>query len=252
MRLTSSLPVASLVISTGIFAAGLPVLNSNLWDLTYSSNDSFTAFAPPSAIVNPLNPAVTLYGTAASGGAQRVLEFNPFTSADVCYSTSCPASTTFYSQPNFVFTIGSIVFDPYEIIAGTGISLATTDFSFSGELTYLGSNASFPSADGTPTLYTGDDSGGTTSYVYFVNADGTRTNTLHVTDRMAGGAFLEGVLLDPPGTLTLDILGFTNAGPNSYLTPAPANTPEPGSLSLVGGGCLLLAGVARKSLKLRR
>jgi hypothetical protein len=133
-------------------------------------------------VVNPVNPSITLYGTPAPAGAQGVLEFDPFTSADVCYSTTCPSMTPLYPQPNFVFNIGSIVFNPINIVAGTGISSATTDFSFFGELTFLGSTEAFPSADGKPTLYKGEDPGGTTSYVYFVNADGTRTNTLHVTD----------------------------------------------------------------------
>lgn len=246
MRLAYALLFASSVFATGLFADGLPVPNSNPWDLTYGSNNTFTGFAPASAVVNPINPSVTLYGAAAPVGAQRVLEFLPFTSADVCYSTSCPSTTPLYSQPNFVFTIGSMVFDPYKIIAGTGISSATADFSFFGDLTYLGSSAPFPSADGKPALYTGEDLGGTSSYVYFVNADGTRTNTLHVTDGLAGGAFLEGVLLDPPGTLTLDILGFTDPGPDSYLTPAP--TPEPSTLTVAGIGLLsLLAWHANRS-----
>ena len=249
MRSAYSLPFAFFVFATGLFADGLPVPNLNPWDLTYGSNDTFTGFAPANAVVNPIDPSVTLYGTAAPGGAQRVLEFLPFTSADVCYSTSCPSTTQLYSQPNFVFTIGSMVFDPYKIIAGTGISSATTDFLFFGDLTYLGSSAPFPSADGKPVLYTGEDLGGTSSYVYLVNADGTRTDTLHVTDGLPGGAFLEGVLLDPRGTLTLDILGFADPGPNSYLTPAPS--PEPSTLTLAGLA-LLLAGVGRKSLMRRK
>jgi hypothetical protein len=245
LRLSYLLALTPFVFVTGVLASGLPALNSNLWDLTYGSNDTFTGFAPPGAVVNPLNPSVTLYGTPAAGGAQRVLEFIPFTSADVCYSTSCPSSTPLYPQPNFTFTIGSIVFDPYNIVPGTGISSASTDFSFFGDLTYLAMSVPFPSADGKPTLYTGEDSGGTTSYVYFVNADGTRTNTLHVTDGLPGGAFLEGVLLDPPTVLTLDILGFTNAGPNSFLTPAPA-VPEPASMGLTAMALIVALAAAHK------
>jgi hypothetical protein len=233
--------------AAGLFASGLPVLTPNPWDLTYGSNDIFTGFAPAGAVVNPVNPSVWLYGTPAPGGAQRVLEFDPFTSADVCYSTSCPSTTPLYPQPNFVFNIGSIVFNPFNIVAGTGISTATTDFSFFGDLTFLGSSEPFPSADGKPTLYTGEDPGGTTSYVYFVNADGTRTNTLHVTDGNPGGAFLLGVLLDPPAGLTLDILGFTDPGSNSTITPAPI--PEPSTLALFAASGLVLAVLARRTRK---
>jgi hypothetical protein len=239
-----ALSLGFFVFAVGLFADGLPLLNSNPWDLTYGSTDTFTGFAPVGAVVNPLNPSVVLYGTAAPGGAQRVLELNPFTSADVCYSTTCPSTTPLYAQPNFVFNIGGIVFDPFNIMAGTGISSATTNFSFFGDLTFLGSSAPFPSALGTPTLYTGEDPGGTTSYVFFVNADGTVSNTLHVTDGTAGSAFLEGVLLDPPASLIFDILGFTGAGPNSSIT---ATTPEPGSLGLAGAAGLFLVWLARKS-----
>jgi len=221
MRTIAILTALLSISAPHLFGSGLPALNSNLWDLTYGTTDSFTGFSPVSAVVNPVNPEVTLYGTPALGGAQRVLELLPFTSADVCYSTSCPSSTALYPQPNFVFNIGSFVFDPNNIVAETGISSATTSFSFFGDLTFLGSSASFPSALGEPSLFTGEDPGGSTSYVYFVNQDGTRTNTLHVADGAPGSAFLDGVLLDPPGSLTLDILGFTDPGPNSFLTPAP-------------------------------
>src|ERR1022692_853841 len=121
-----------LVFASGLFASGLPTLTANPWDLTYGSNDTFTGFAPGGAVVNSSIPGVVLYGTAASGGAQRVIEFLPFTSADVCYSSSCPSTTALHPQPNFVFTIGSDVFDPYNMVVGTGISSATTDFSFFG------------------------------------------------------------------------------------------------------------------------
>ena len=235
MRPFAILTMVLLSCAPRLAGAGLPALTSNLWDLTYGTTDSFTGFSPAGAVVNPINPEVTLYGTPTASGAQRVLEFLPFTSADVCYSTSCPSTTAVYPQPNFVFNIGSFVFDPYSIIAGTGISSATTSLTFFGDLTFMASSAPFPSASGQPTLFTGEDPGGTTSYVYFINADGTRTNTLHVTDGTAGSAFLEGVLLDPPTTLTFDILGFTNAGPNSFLTPAPAPEPNFGVLLVAIG-----------------
>lgn len=229
--------LGSVMFAASLFAAGLPPLTSDPWDLTYGSTDTFTGFAPAGAVVSFPNPSVMLYGTAAAGGAQRAVELNPFTSADVCYSTTCPSTTTLYPQPNFVFNIGGIVFDPFNIVADTGISSATTNFSFFGDLTFLGSSAAFPSALGTPALYTGEDAGGTSSYLYFVNADGTVTNTLHVTDGAAGSAFLEGVLLDPPASLTFDILGFEDAGPNSSIT---ATTPEPGSLGMVFAAGLFL------------
>jgi hypothetical protein len=247
MRLTLTVSLAFFFSAAGLFASSLPALTPNPWDLTYGSNDIFTGFAPAGAVTSPPGDFIVLYGTPAPGGAQRVLEFDPFISADVCYSTSCPSMTPLYPQPNFLFNIGPFVFNPFNIAAGTGISSATTDFSFFGDLTFLGLSAPFPSADGKPTLYTGEDPGGTTSYVYFVNADGTRSNTLHVIDGQPGSAFLLGVLLDPPSGVTLDILGFTDPGPNSTITPAP--TPEPSTLALLTGSGFVLAALKRTSRK---
>lgn len=102
MRAIATLSLVSFFCSPHLIGAGLPPLNSNLWDLTYGSNDIFTDFSPAGAVVSsPLNNFVILYGTPASGGAQRLLEFLPFISADVCYSTSCPSSTPLYPEPNF-------------------------------------------------------------------------------------------------------------------------------------------------------
>lgn len=242
MRLIALLSAVLFSCAPSLFCAGLPPLNSNLWDLTYGSNDILTGFSPAGAVVSsPLDEFILLYGTPAPAGAQRVLEFDPFTSADVCYSTSCPSTTPLYPEPNFVFNIGDFVFNPFNIVPGTGISSATTSFSFFGDLTFLGSSASFPSALGQPTLFTGEDPGGTTSFVYFVNADGTRSNTLHVTDGTTGSAFLEGVLLDPPASLTLDILGFTDPGSTSFVTPAPV-TPEPNGMLLTVAGLVIALG----------
>jgi hypothetical protein len=96
-------------------------------------------------------------------------------------------------------------------------------------------------------VYTGEDPGGTSSYLYFVNADHTLSNVLHVMDGLPGNASLQGVLLDPPGTLTLDILGFTNPGPNSFVTPP---VPEPATLPMFGGaGAVLAMMVRRRSRK---
>jgi hypothetical protein len=231
-----------LIFASGLLANGLPGLTSDPWDLTYGSNDTFTGWSPGGAVVNSSTPGVLLYGTAAPSGAQRVIEFNSFTSADVCYSTSCPSTTAAYPSPNFVFTVGTIVFDPFNIVAGTGISSATTDFSFFGGLSFGGSTATFPSADGKPTVFTGEDPGGLSSYLYFVDADNTVSNELHVTDGHAGSVFLKAVLLDPPNSLTLDILGFTGGGDNVFLTAPPV--PEPATLPMfaMAGAALVLWG----------
>jgi hypothetical protein len=181
---------------------------------------------------------VLLYGTAAPGGAERVIELQPYGSADVCYSTTCPSTTLLYPQPNFVLTLGGIVFDPYNIVPGTGISSASTDFSFYGDLTYLANSATFPSVDDKPTLFTGEDESGLTSYLYFENADGTFSNVLHVADGAQGGAFLEGVLVDPPGSVSLDMVGFIDPVGNSFVT---TYSPEPGTLPLfAGAGAILM------------
>lgn len=238
-----TLSVAAFVSATVLFGGSLPPLTSQPWDLTYGSNDTFTSTTGGTGATLLAGNAVLLYGTATSASGQRVLEFDPFTSADVCYSTTCPSSTADYPQPNFVFNIGPFVFDPYNIVSGTSISSAAVSLSFFGDLTFLGSSQAFPSGAGTPTLFTGEDPGGTTSYVYFVNADGTTSSILHVIDGTVGNVFLTGVLIDPPSTVTFDILGFSNLGPNDFLT-----TPEPGSFALVGFAGVALVWIGRKRL----
>jgi hypothetical protein len=101
------------------------------------------------------------------------------------------------------------------------------------------------SASGTPTLFTGIDPGGLTAYTYFRNADGSYTNVLHVTIGSTGAdPILQGVLIDPPASLTFDILGFESPGPNGFLT---APIPEPSSGELMLGALLVVAaGMARK------
>lgn len=249
VRRIAGLSAGLLIAAGSMLASGLPALTSNPWDLTYGSNDTFTAFSPGSATVNSSTPGIILFGTAAPSGAQQVVELDSYTSADVCYSTTCPSTSSAYPSPNLELNLGPMVFDPYNIVAGSGITSATTDFSFYGDLTYLASSASFPSADGKPTMYTGEDPGGLTSYLYFVNADNTVSNELHVTNGKAGGAFIEAVLLDPPSSVTLDILGFADPGANSFITAAP--TPEPATLPLfatAGAVLLLMRRNSRKQL----
>jgi hypothetical protein len=96
-------------------------------------------------------------------------------------------------------------------------------------------------AAGTPTLFTGLDPGGASSYVYFRNADGTYSQVLHVLQDTQSDASIEGVLLDPPGTLTLDVLGFTDTDPNAFVTPP---IPEPRGWELAALSLGLLGGVA--------
>jgi hypothetical protein len=240
-KLSIARSAAAFVCATALSGSSLPALTPQLWDLTYGSNDTFTSTTGGTGATLLAGNTVLLYGTATSASGQRVLEFDPFTSADVCYSTTCPSSTGQYPQPNFVFNIGSFVFDPYSIVSGTSISSAAVSLSFFGDLTFLGSSQTFPSGTGSPTLFTGEDPGGTTSYVYFVNADGTTTSVLHVTDGTVGSVFLTGVLIDPPATVTFDILGFTNLGPNEFVT-----TPEPGSFVLVALAGVVLICIGRK------
>jgi hypothetical protein len=237
------LSMAAFVSATALFGGSLPALTPQPWDLTYGSNDTFSSAIGGTGVTLLGGNAVLLYGTPTSPSGQRVLEFAPFTSADVCYSTTCPSSTGAYPQPNFVFNIGSFIFDPYNIVSGTSISSAAVALSFFGDLTYLASSQAFPSGTGSPTLYTGEDPSGTTSYVYFVNADGTTTPVLHVTDGTVGNVFLTGVLIDPPATVTFDILGFSNLGPNEFLT-----TPEPSSFALIAFAGVALIWMARKRL----
>jgi hypothetical protein len=244
MHRSYTLSMAAFVSATTLFGSSLPPLTPQPWDLTYGSNDTFTSTTGGTGATLLAGNTVLLYGTPTSASGQRVLEFAPFTSADVCYSATCPSSTTAYPQPNFVFNIGSFIFDPYTIVSGTSISSAAISLSFFGDLTFLGSSQAFPSGNGSPTLYTGEDPSGTTSYVFFVNADGTSTPVLHVTDGTVGNVFLTGVLIDPPASVTFDILGFTNLGPNEFLTP----TPDPGSFALIALAGVALICVGRKRL----
>ena len=163
-----------------------PPLTPQLWDLTYGSNDTFTS-TTGGTVSCPWQSTLSCCKEPRSRPADNVCSnLAPFTSADVCYSTTCPSSTGAYPQPIFVFNIGSFILDPYNIVSGTSISSAAVSLSFFGDLTFLASSQAFPSGTGSPTLYTGEDPSGTTSYVYFVNADGSTTPVLHVTDGTVG------------------------------------------------------------------
>jgi hypothetical protein len=219
--------VLALAFAPAIFATGLPVLTSTQWQLTYFTNPTFTgAYTPINAVVNL---GAGLYGTPVGGGSQsHILVENEVGAGPLCYAVNCPAQTTAYPQPNYVFTIGIWGFSPQNIVPGTGVSSLVLQTTFTGELNYQNTAAPFPSGLGTATLYTGLDAGGTTDYYYFINADGTVTNTLHVPIGDSDGVNVNGVLLDPPNdaTLVLDILGFSNPTGNSTIT---ATIPEPGT-----------------------
>jgi hypothetical protein len=180
-----------------------------------------------------------------------VLELIDLGSADECYGTACPSTTSNYPQPNYVLPIGSLSFVPGSIVPGTGISSINGDFTLVGDMEPIGGPPPFYSIDvsNTPTIFTGIDPGGTTAYVYFQNPDGTLTNVLHVTIGTSGGAALEGVLIDPPGSITFDVLGFINAGPNSTIT---APLPEPGSGMLLLAAAAMLGGWAASRSRIAR
>jgi hypothetical protein len=223
-------------------ASGLPPTTSEVKDFEYSSNPTITGYSPGTATVSLFSSFILLYG-APTGATARELEFFDILNADVCYSTTCPSMTPLYPLPNDVLTPGSIVFRPSDIVAGTGVSSVNTDFAISGALFHgVGGPATGETitADGKPVVFTGDDTGGLSSFLYFHNADGTVSPTLHVLRNTTGSATLVGVILDPPQTLVFDIIGFTNLGPNTSVT---ATLPEPGTWQLVLIAACLLAGV---------
>jgi hypothetical protein len=230
-----------LVLTAAAAGSGLPPLNSQLGDFEYDSNPTFTGFSPGTATVSMFLPFLLLYGSPV-GSMPAKLELIDLASADVCYSLTCPATTPLYPQPNFTLTIGQLVFGPNNIVAGTGISSAAVNLAFTGDITYIPpTTTEFVNAAGTPTLFTGLDPGGASSYTYFRNADGTYSQVLHVLQNTQSDAFVEGVLLDPPGTLTLDVLGFTDTDPNAFVTPP---IPEPRGWELAALSVGLLGGVA--------
>lgn len=231
--------VLALAVTPAIFATGLPVLTSTPWQLTYSTNPTFTGdYTPINAVVNL---GAGLYGTPMGGGSQsHILLENELGAGPFCYDVNCTTSTPAYAKPNLVFTIGIFGFSPQNIVPGTGVSSLVMQTTFTGALEYQNTGSPFPSGLGTATLYTGLDAGGTTDYYYFVNADGTVTNTLHVPIGASDSAIVDGVLLDPPNepTLVLDILGFSNPTGNSTIT---ATIPEPGTSCLAAIALIGLA-----------
>lgn len=235
----------SLVLAAASSASSLPPPTPEVKDFEYTSTPTFTGYNPTTATVSLFTSSLLLYGTPTSpGGMPRKLELFDIVNADVCYSTTCPSTTTLYPQPNYVLAVGGISFRPSNIVPGTGVNTVNTDFTVSGALFHgVGGlpTGETISAEGMPVLYTGDDSGGTSSYVYFRNADGTYSNTLHVFSNTTGGATLLGVILDPPQTLILDILGFTNPDMNSFVT---APIPEPAAWQLSAASLMGLSAVA--------
>ncbi len=231
----------SILIATGFAAAcfgtNLPVPTSAAKDFEYTSTPAFTGYTPAGATVSLFNNFILLYGSPL-GANPRKVELFDIINADVCYSTACPSTTTLYPQPNYVLSLGSIVFAPYDIIPGTGVNTVDSDFAVNGALFLGPPTGEAISAHGTPVLYTGEDPGGLSSYVFFRNADGTYSNTLHVLRNTSGGASLLGVILDPAGPLTLDILGFSNPNSNSFIS---APVPEPSTVQLWIAGGLILA-----------
>jgi hypothetical protein len=236
-----AIAIASFTFAANTHASKLPPLTPEVKDFEYTSTPKFTSFSPAGATVSLFNDSLLLYGSPATlGGMPRELELFDVINADVCYSTTCPSTTPLYPQPNYVLSVGNIVFRPADILAGTGVDTVNTDFTVSGALFHgvggLPTGESI-SANGLPVLYTGDDPGGASSYVYFLNEDGTISNTLHVLRNASGGAGVVGVILDPPQSLTLDILGFANPGPNSFIT---APVPEPATAWQLSAGSVML------------
>jgi hypothetical protein len=233
MRRHAKRILGSLALATVAAASGLPPFNPAL-DFEYSSTTSFTGYAPAGATIDMFLSDLLLYGSPLAISPAKLELFN-ILNADVCY---CDNETPLYPAPNHVVSLGTLAFTPNSIAPGTGVTSVLTDFAVNGALFNPAPTGQTISAEVMPVLFTGLDAGGASSYVYFRNADGTYTNTLHVLENAAGQADLLGVILDPVDTLTLDILGFTNPGPNSSLGPP---VPEPSARSLGMLSLLLIA-----------
>ena len=161
---------------------------------------------------------------------------------DWCYGTGCGTPST----PDYYFPLGSLELIPNPIVAGTGIDSINGLFTVNGTMYPPATPPPYTSypinVSATPTIFTGLDPGGATAYLYMQNSDGTYTNVFHVTVGSSGAEVgLEGVLIDPPGSLTFDISGFTNPGPNGFLT-APIPEPSTGIFLLT---TLALAAAAK-------
>lgn len=252
MRTITSICIV-LFMAAASFATGLPPLSPTL-DFTYTTTPTYTGYNPGGAAVSIYLPnvPVILYGTPSGGGSASKIEITNESSADWCYGATCPSTTSNYPQPNYVFPVGNLDFAPTSIVAGTGINTLSVSFGLTGDMEPLAGPPPFYSISATdlPIIHTGLDSGGTTSYIYFVNPDGSVTNVLHVPISGESEAGLEGVLLDPPGSLTFDILGFTSPTGGGFLTPAP--TPEPGGAALIFAGIAMLGvGMVRKRRPVR-
>lgn len=245
MKSFAKFGMAALAGAVSLAAAGLPVPTPTLQDFEYTAGPAILTYSPGGSPVSLFTPFILLYGTPAGGGGPRKLELIDVANADACFSTTCPSTTAAYPQPNYVLNVGELLFTPNSIVAGTGVNSLNTDFLLAGNINTIGGPPpGFNiAADGLPVLFTGDDPGGLSSYAYFRNADGTVSNTLHVFSNTSGGAFLSGVILDPPATLTLDILGFTNLQPNSFVT---GTVPEPGASLPVMAAIAILTTVFRR------
>ena len=106
------------------------------------------------------------------------------------------------------------MFNPFSIVAGTGVSSSHfTNFSFFGDLTFLGSSASFLLPSALP-LYSPERILGGAPAIFISSTPMGPYLTL-CTSRMEWpeALFLTGVLIDPPASVTFDILGFTNPRP---------------------------------------
>ena len=251
MKTIGRFGMVALAGAATLAAAGLPVPTATLQDFEYTTNPAILSYSPGGAPVSLFTSFILLYGTPTGGGGPRKLELIDVANADACFSTTCPSTTTAYPQPNYVLTVGELLFTPNSIVSGTGVNSLNTDFPLTGNINTIGGPPpGFNiAADGMPVLFTGDDPGGLSSYAYFRNADGTVSNTLHVFSNTSGGAFLSGVILDPPASLTLDILGFTNLQPNSFVT---GTVPEPGtSLPVVAVIAIFAAAVRRRKSRQR-
>ena len=170
-----------------------------------------------------------------------------FTSADVCYSTTCPSSTGAYPQPNFVFNIGSFILDPYNIVSARvfrrpRFPCRSLEISPSwphrrrfrqAPVVRLSTRARIRAAP--PATFTSSMRMEVPLRLSRHRWNRRQRIPYRSSDRSAGNRDLRH-------------LGFTNLGPNEFLT----TTPEPGSLFLIALAGVALICIGRKPGSLSR
>lgn len=217
---------AVLAVSTAISAATI---------VDTDNYAQFTSFTPLGADATALPSNQLEWGTPAPMPGPKVhAEFLAFSPQQVCLGADCPVASPFNVAG--AFQIGFFYAVSANIVPGTGIDSATAS------LTLNQINTVNVVASGLPTMYT--QSTGTTDSFYFINQDGTQSNTLYVYKGQSVTPVLWGEVVEGR-TNAYNILGFGDPGSGGYL----ADIPEPGTWQLLS---LALGSIAIGAVRKRR